>query len=546
MTVEPSPGQEGWGGSGPLRPPDRLHEPSGRCGSVRAQPRRLDHKHCGSLHAARRRDGDPARARRLHAPPGRQQRLGGALGPDRRQRPADKSMYFDPMETRSIGIRASTPCRRRSTTCERDGDRHLAARAARTCCASADTCLVLAQRLSGVVRARADRRGGHRARQHRARPARPGARAAGPRRAGRGPGRDEDALAFLREERDCLNVTMAELPRGDFARHRAARGDAGDAARAAVAAPAAADASADAELAAIAAKAVKEARYHRRHAGDWVLRLADGTAESRQRTERALAELWPTPPVVRARDAVDDAAAASGLGPRWADLEARLAAGDRANCSAEAGLPPGRHRVSQQRGRNGRQRAHGPCSPRCSTCSAPIPEARGDGAAILGRRARLGGARRGVRPRGARASRCATSGRHRARRDRRRQGGLEVVLTPTYSGCPATEAIADDVRAAIAAAGLGDARHAAPRAGLDDRLDHERGAQVRRLWHRAAGPAAQAGEAPRRFAAPLVVPLPALRQPQHRAPVGVRLDGVQGAAPVPSPCGEPFEHFKAI
>jgi len=29
-------------------------------------------------------------------------------------------------------------------------------------------------------------------------------------------------------------------------------------------------------------------------------------------------------------------------------------------------------------------------------------------------------------------------------------GGLEVVLTPTYSGCPATEAIADDVRAALA------------------------------------------------------------------------------------------------
>ncbi|HRI18884.1 MAG TPA: phenylacetate-CoA oxygenase subunit PaaI, partial [Burkholderiaceae bacterium] len=38
-------------------------------------------------------------------------------------------------------------------------------------------------------------------------------------RAGRieGRGRDEDALAFLREERDYLNVTMDELPRGDFA-----------------------------------------------------------------------------------------------------------------------------------------------------------------------------------------------------------------------------------------------------------------------------------------------------------------------------------------
>ncbi|MDY0745930.1 1,2-phenylacetyl-CoA epoxidase subunit PaaD [Paucibacter sp. R3-3] len=29
-------------------------------------------------------------------------------------------------------------------------------------------------------------------------------------------------------------------------------------------------------------------------------------------------------------------------------------------------------------------------------------------------------------------------------------GGLEVVLTPTYSGCPATELIQDDVKAALA------------------------------------------------------------------------------------------------
>lgn len=35
---------------------------------------------------------------------------------------------------------------------------------------------------------------------------------------------------------------------------------------------------------------------------------------------------------------------------------------------------------------------------------------------------------------------------------------LDVVLTPTYSGCPATEVIEADVLAAIAAAGLGPAR----------------------------------------------------------------------------------------
>ena len=36
--------------------------------------------------------------------------------------------------------------------------------------------------------------------------------------------------------------------------------------------------------------------------------------------------------------------------------------------------------------------------------------------------------------------------------------GIEVVLTPTYSGCPATEVIADSVRQALAAAGLGPVR----------------------------------------------------------------------------------------
>lgn len=36
--------------------------------------------------------------------------------------------------------------------------------------------------------------------------------------------------------------------------------------------------------------------------------------------------------------------------------------------------------------------------------------------------------------------------------------GLEVVLTPTYSGCPATEVIEQSVREAVDAAGLGPAR----------------------------------------------------------------------------------------
>jgi ring-1,2-phenylacetyl-CoA epoxidase subunit PaaC len=132
-----------------------------------------------------------------------------------------------------------------------------------------------------------------------------------------GRGHDEDQLAFLRDERDYFNVTLVELPRGDFAftvlrnlfvatwakllwdrLHT----------------------SSDAEVAAIAGKALKEVRYHQQHAADWVVRLADGTEESRRRMDAALAALWIYTAELFESDAVDTAAHANGLGPRWADL----------------------------------------------------------------------------------------------------------------------------------------------------------------------------------------------------------------------------------
>jgi ring-1,2-phenylacetyl-CoA epoxidase subunit PaaC len=79
-------------------------------------------------------------------------------------------------------------------------------------------------------------------------------------------------------------------------------------------------ASSDAEVAAIAGKAVKEARYHQQHSADWVVRLGDGTDESRRRTEKALKQLWLYVPELFESDAVDEAASASGLGPAWSEL----------------------------------------------------------------------------------------------------------------------------------------------------------------------------------------------------------------------------------
>ncbi len=135
-----------------------------------------------------------------------------------------------------------------------------------------------------------------------------------------GRGHDEDELAFLRNERDYVNLTLVELPRGDFAF---------SVLRNAMVATflkllwARLKASSDSELAAIAGKAIKEARYHQQHAADWVVRLGDGTSESRQRCETALDLLWRYVPELFDSDKVDEQAHHAGLGPKWGDLRQR-------------------------------------------------------------------------------------------------------------------------------------------------------------------------------------------------------------------------------
>lgn len=103
-------------------------------------------------------------------------------------------------------------------------------------------------------------------------------------------GRDEDRLAFFRDEHEFRNVRLVERRDSDFAelvtrllvfstwrlalfeRLRSA---------------------ADPVLAAIAAKAVKELAYHRDYAAQWVVRLGDGTEESKRRAQIALKVVWP-------------------------------------------------------------------------------------------------------------------------------------------------------------------------------------------------------------------------------------------------------------
>jgi len=135
-----------------------------------------------------------------------------------------------------------------------------------------------------------------------------------------GQGRDEDALAYLRDAPEFANVTLAEQPNGDFAdtivrqwlidawQLELYQGLAG---------------SVDTRLAAIAAKALKETRYHYRFSSGWLVRLGDGTAESRARTQRALESLWRFTEELFTPDDIDARMAAAGIAPPLAEAASR-------------------------------------------------------------------------------------------------------------------------------------------------------------------------------------------------------------------------------
>lgn len=100
----------------------------------------------------------------------------------------------------------------------------------------------------------------------------------------------EDDLAYLRDSGEFKNLLITELPNGDWAKtigkifffsawqfyFYQKLID-----------------SSDKQLAAIAEKSLKEVTYHVRWSSEWIIRLGDGTDESKKRMETAITDLWP-------------------------------------------------------------------------------------------------------------------------------------------------------------------------------------------------------------------------------------------------------------
>ncbi len=102
-------------------------------------------------------------------------------------------------------------------------------------------------------------------------------------------GATEDSLAYLRTEREFKNCLLVEQPNGDWAQTilrqfffsvyqqllfeklQYSKYE---------------------QLAAIAVKSLKEVNYHVRWSGEWVIRLGDGTEESKSRMIKAIDALW--------------------------------------------------------------------------------------------------------------------------------------------------------------------------------------------------------------------------------------------------------------
>lgn len=134
-----------------------------------------------------------------------------------------------------------------------------------------------------------------------------------------GKGRSADNLAYLRDAAQFRNVLLVERPNGDFGQTlmRQFLFDAWH-----MEMLRALQSSSDKRVAEIAAKAAKEVAYHLERSADLVIRLGDGTEESRARMQKALNVLWPYTGELFLGDAVDQAMGEAGIAPAPESLKA--------------------------------------------------------------------------------------------------------------------------------------------------------------------------------------------------------------------------------
>jgi len=133
-----------------------------------------------------------------------------------------------------------------------------------------------------------------------------------------GKGRTEDDLTFHRDERAYYNMLIAELPNGNFA-DTIARNHMFDAFAKLYYGQLIN--STDETIAGIAAKVLKEANSHVKHSAQWMLRLGDGTDESKAKLQDAINEVWRFTGNMFEMDATDQTLVDAGVGVDVAALK---------------------------------------------------------------------------------------------------------------------------------------------------------------------------------------------------------------------------------
>jgi ring-1,2-phenylacetyl-CoA epoxidase subunit PaaC len=169
-----------------------------------------------------------------------------------------------------------------------------------------------------------------------------------------GKGRTEDDLAYLRSAVEYRNPLLVEQPNNDFA-HTILRQFLFDnfhyhLLKALKNGP-------DTHLAAIAEKSIKEAIYHLKWSSEWVIRLGDGTDESRKRLDKAISTLWRFAGELTTPTAAETALQEIGVLPDYAALLAAMQAHTE-SVFAQANVPLPAPAFAQLGGKTGRHSEH--------------------------------------------------------------------------------------------------------------------------------------------------------------------------------------------